>query len=169
MKTDLLYMFVACAVLLLLSALLNVLLLLGSSNPQKGVVSDTLRITVVDTITYRLPIAVDSVVLRYETTILPPREDTPGQKRLTDSITVEVPITQKRYSDSTYTAWVSGYHPMLDSIRVYPRREIITVTNTIPRKTKRWGLGVNAGYGFSPARGLQPYIGIGVQYNLLSF
>lgn len=164
MKTNLLYMFVACAVLLLLSALLNVLLL--RSKPQKGVVSDTLRITVVDTITYRLPIAVDSVVLRYETAILPPREDTPGQKRLTDSITVEVPITQKRYSDSTYTAWVSGYHPMLDSIRVYPRREIITVTNS---KTKRWGLGVNAGYGFSPARGLQPYIGIGVQYNLLSF
>nr|DAI42996.1 MAG TPA: hypothetical protein [Caudoviricetes sp.] len=168
MKTNLLYMFVACAVLLLLSALLNVLLLLGSSKRQKGVVSDTLRITVVDTITYRLPIAVDSVVLRYETAILPHREDTPGQKRRTDSITVEVPITQKRYSDSTYTVWVSGYHPMLDSIRVYPRREIITVTNTIPR-TKRWGLGVNAGYGFSPAHGLQPYIGIGVQYNLLSF
>lgn len=95
MKTNLLYMFVACAVLLLLSALLNVLLLLGSSKRQKGVASDTLRITVVDTITYRLPIAVDSVVLRYETATLPQREDTPWQKRLTDSIAVEVPITQK--------------------------------------------------------------------------
>lgn len=169
MKTNLLYMFVACAVLLLLSALLNVLLLLGSSKCQKGVVSDTLRITVVDTITYRLPIAVDSVVLRYETAILPSCENMPEQKRLTDSIAVEVPITQKRYSDSTYTAWVSGYHPMLDSIRIYPRREIITVTNTMPRKAKRWGLGINAGYGFTPTHGLQPYIGIGVQYNLLSF
>ena len=35
-------------------------------------------------------------------------------------------------------------------------------------KQKRFGLGVNAGYGISKS-GLSPYIGLGINYNLLSF
>lgn len=35
-------------------------------------------------------------------------------------------------------------------------------------KQKKWGLGINAGYGANK-NGLSPYIGLGVNYNLLSF
>ena len=80
-----------------------------------------------------------------------------------------IPITQKQYSDSTYTAWVSGYMPSLDSISIYPRREITTITNTIRKKPKRWGIGVNAGYGITPKEGMQPYFGVDINYNLFTF
>lgn len=35
-------------------------------------------------------------------------------------------------------------------------------------KQKRWGLGINAGYGVSKS-GLSPYIGLGINYNLINF
>lgn len=154
-------------------------------------VSDTTRVMIVDTVPYYKPVAKDSVVVRYERVKLP----TVGDKtyyasvslsklvdtifaekyahksagNIPDSISVELPITQKRYADSTYTAWVSGYNPTLDSIRIYPRHEVITITNTIRQKPKRWGVGLNVGYGITPKNGLQPYIGVGVSYNLFTF
>lgn len=142
--------------------------------------TDTTKVTVIDTIPYYKPEAKDSVVVRYERVKLPTSDDKPyyaslsltkpvdSVGRVTDSVTVELPITQKWYGDSTYTAWVSGYNPTLDSIYVYPRHETVTITNTLRQKPRRWGLGVSAGYGVT-AHGAQPYIGIGVQYNIVSF
>lgn len=85
----------------------------------------------------------------------------------TDSITLQLPITQNVYADSTYTAYVSGVSPRLDSIFVYPRREI--VTKTIKKPPNRWHIGVTAGYGFTPKNGPQPFVGVGVTYSLFSF
>lgn len=76
---------------------------------------------------------------------------------------------QACYEDSLYRAWVSGYRPRLDSIEVYPRTVFRTVTNdiyhTIVPKKKRWGLGVQAGYGYPGGI----YIGIGCSYNLFQW
>lgn len=76
---------------------------------------------------------------------------------------------QACYEDSLYRAWVSGYRPRLDSIEVYPRTVFRTVTNdiyhTIVPKKKRWGLGVQAGYGYPSGI----YIGIGCSYNLFQW
>ena len=86
-----------------------------------------------------------------------------------DSVFVEIPITQRVYADTTYTAWVSGFRPCLDSIEVYPRTRYITTTiETTQWKTKRWGLGISAGASYTP-KGVQPYIGVGVQYNILQW
>lgn len=79
----------------------------------------------------------------------------------TDSIEVALPIEQKVYKDTMYTAWVSGYDARLDSIKVYKNTRIV---NTIVREDKRWSVGVQAGIGLTP-KGIQPYIGVGVQYN----
>ena len=46
---------------------------------------------------------------------IPYPEYLPGDT-IHDSIDVPVPIVQKRYEDSLYTAWVSGFEPALDSI-----------------------------------------------------
>lgn len=73
------------------------------------------------------------------------------------------------YEDSLYRAVVSGYvDPRLDSVTVYPRTVYQTVTNDIyhpvpikPKK-KRWGLGLQAGYGYPGGW----YGGVGVSYNI---
>lgn len=143
-----------------------------------GMVPDTARFTIIDTVVYYVPIPVDSVVVRYTTAYLPVAKDgneyeknipTNGNidtENISDSVNVVIPITQKMYEDSTYKAWISGYHTALDSIYVFPRNEVITITNT-PKK-KRWSIGAHAGYGITP-HGAVPYIGIGISCNLFSF
>ena len=42
---------------------------------------------------------------------------------LHDTVLVHLPIEQRQYSDPRYTAWVSGYRPQLDSIRIYQQTE----------------------------------------------
>lgn len=149
------------------------------TNPVRDTVRDTVRAVSVDTVRYVLPVARDSVVLRYIKVRVPRADsvnDTLGDRyknsggtyKNRDSAEVEIPITQKKYSDTTYTAWVSGFRPALDSIHVYPRREVVTVTQTLRGKPKRWGVGVHTGYGVTP-HGLQPYIGVGVNYSILDF
>lgn len=87
----------------------------------------------------------------------------------TDTLWAELPREQKVYQDSTYLAYVSGYQPQLDSIDVFRKTTTITVTNTIKEYTNpRWSIGVQAGYGASKD-GLSPYVGVGIQYNLVSF
>lgn len=140
---------------------------------------DTVRAVYVDTVRYVQPVVRDSVVLRYIKVRVPRAEggkdtlgggykNSGGTYKNTDSAEVVMPITQKRYSDTTYTAWVSGFRPALDSIHVHARREMVTVTQTLRGKPKRWGVGIHAGYGMTP-RGLQPYIGVGVNCNILAF
>lgn len=75
---------------------------------------------------------------------------------------------QAYYEDSLYRAWVSGYRPRLDSLQVFPRTVYQTVTNdiyhpvAIKPKKKRWGLGLQAGYGYPGGF----YVGAGVSCNL---
>lgn len=73
---------------------------------------------------------------------------------------------QAYYEDSLYRAWVSGYHPRLDSLQIFPRTVCQNVTNdiyhTVTSKKKRWGLGLQAGYSYPGGW----YVGAGVSYNL---
>lgn len=80
---------------------------------------------------------------------------------------VEVPIEQKVYEDSTYKAWVSGYLPSLDSINVYQRTEVITVTKF--QKQKRWSLGIGLGATLGADGKVRPGITLGVHRSLFEF
>ncbi|MEG0560733.1 MAG: hypothetical protein RR513_09510 [Muribaculaceae bacterium] len=85
--------------------------------------------------------------------------------------TLYIPITQRIYQDSSYTAYVSGYRAVLDSITLFNRTiyKDVTTTITIPEvRPKRWGIGLSAGYCATP-KGLQPYLGVGVNYNVIIF
>ena len=152
--------------------------------------AEVLRDTVIDTIPYYKPVPKDSLVVRYELAKLPidkgnkpyyaslslskAMDDTilaenyahKSVENIPDSVQVKISITQKRYGDSTYTAWVSGYDVHLDSIYVYPKHEYIM--RKIKQPPKKWHIGVTAGYGFGK-QGMQPYIGIGLTYSLISF
>jgi hypothetical protein len=76
---------------------------------------------------------------------------------------------QAYYEDSLYRVWVSGYRPRLDSLMVFPRTVYQTVTNdiyhTIVPKKKRWGLGLQFGYGYPSGI----YVGVGISYNLFQW
>lgn len=84
-----------------------------------------------------------------------------------DSIEIPVPIMQKRYDDSLYTAWISGYEPNLDSISLRLPEVQTTVTNTIvkPSPLITFGIQAGAGYGLINRRP-DIYIGVGGQLNL---
>lgn len=134
----------------------------------------------IDTIAYRRPVPVDSLVVRYVTEKLPLADNlnepidtvsvdtlvTVGRGETKDSIEVVLPITQKVYEDSTYRAYVSGYHPALDSINIFRRNEVVYIRS--PTKPKRWSIGIQVGYGITPRRA-EPYIGIGISYDLFTF
>lgn len=84
-----------------------------------------------------------------------------------DSVDVPIPIIQKRYDDSLYTAWVSGFEPNLDSIRLYLPTITETITNTIVKPTPRLSVGVQTGAGVGVvSRQPDVYIGIGAQWRL---
>ena len=82
----------------------------------------------------------------------------------TGAAIVEIPITQKEYSDdSTYRAWVSGYKPNLDSIHV--RNKSVYIENTIiKKKNDRFIIGPHVGYGVN---GFD--FGIGITYKVFGF
>lgn len=78
--------------------------------------------------------------------------------------TVDIPITQKVYEDSAYTAWVSGYRATLDSIRIRERTVIVAGE---PQHTgrQRISIGLTGGYGLVGLHGqygLGPFVGVGV-------
>lgn len=66
-----------------------------------------------------------------------------------DTLYISLPIEQRTYADSTYTAWISGYRHKLDSILIYPQTTTITNTMTITHSSRqpRFSIGLQAGYG----------------------
>jgi hypothetical protein len=80
---------------------------------------------------------------------------------------IYLPREKLVYKDSTYRAVVSGVQPSLDSITVYKSTVYKTITNTVIKRNK-FGLGVQAGYGVTGSK-LEPYIGIGISYNFITW
>ena len=84
-------------------------------------------------------------------------------------IYLPVPISSYLFTDdSTYLIDMEGYNVKARSNEVYPRTITQTVIERIevPGTPKRWGIGISAGGALTP-HGVQPYIGVGVQYNLI--
>lgn len=110
------------------------------------------------------PIVRESTIVKYEVVRLPIANDTICvSDTIKDSIFVQVPIEQKVYSDSNYTAWVSGYRPRLDSISITHQEVSFHKLVNNSKGSKRLFIGIQVGYGITP-RGMQPYLGIGVSY-----
>jgi hypothetical protein len=102
-----------------------------------------------------------------------PGSDLPGHCPLTspaapDSIEIPIPIEQKRYEDSLYTAWVSGFRPALDSIRLHQPEIVTTITETIVKKAPRLSIGLSVGPGVSIDNNhhIGIYVGFTAQYRL---
>lgn len=120
-------------------------------------------VTLHDTVPDVAPVPKDSVRIKWLTKWLPAKHDTITQwKTLTkhDSVAVQVPITSKHYGNDTYDAWVSGFDPKLDSIKVYQKTQIITETITKVKSPNKWELDVVAGIDYNvTSQRYTPYAG----------
>lgn len=169
--------------LIVLSVALNVWLLTrGEVEPSVVVEHDTLWR---DTTIYK-PVASDSVKTGEIVYIKVPIADVGGcqgtgtgcqgtgtwqdsaKVQSPDSLEVPIPIEQKRYEDSLYTAWVSGFRPALDSIALHQPEIVTTITKTIVQKAPRLSLGLSVGPGISIDKDhhLGIYVGFTANYRL---
>lgn len=151
-------------VLLCISVVLNIVQYLERSRIISEKVCDTTKVTIVDSVKKSFPVPVDSFVVRYIAKSLPIARDSATKQLRSDSVKVQIPISQKVYEDTLYRAYVSGYEPNLDSITIKQRTTYIT--HTIRDKESRFRIGLQAGYGLTP-KGMQPYVGVGLSYRLV--
>lgn len=128
----------------------------------KNAPADTITVIRHDTIKVNSPVPVYKYIKYNDTVTIC------HQLRDTVKELIFLPREYMVYKDSTYRAVVSGVDPRLDSIEIYRP----TITNTITKyvevkKKTRWGIGPQAGATYDGK--IKPYIGIGIQYNLITF
>lgn len=121
---------------------------------------DTIRINKPSPIIIR---NIDTIIVQVKDTI-----------RLKDTLYLTLPREQKIYQGENYQAWISGYRPELDSMHIFRNTQQIITSTTIQnkQKTRRWGIGIQAGYGLTMHQNIitpTPYIGVGLSYNLIAF
>ena len=156
----------ASKICLLLAALL-LAYCAGRNTAQQRAISSAIQqadtLVIHDTITREMPVYITNTRVRTE--YVPVRDTL----RLHDTLFVPVTIEKRVYEDSLYRAEISGYKPSLDQIEIFQQTR--TIVERVPvQERKRWGLGIQAGYGVGIHSGAvytTPYIGVGVSYNLL--
>lgn len=114
-------------------------------------------VTIVDTVRDTILNPYQVEVIRFDTLWFPLLVDD-GE---VDSVPFSIPIESKEYRTEQYRAIISGYRPSLDFMETYNITQNITTTP----KMKRWGLGLQAGYGYPSGI----YAGVGVSYNLFQW
>ena len=121
---------------------------------------------------------VDTLVIRDTIVAYKPKYIT---RRVVDSVLVPVPEYIERndtiyavlereqvvWEDSLARIYASGINPEVDSVFHYRTEKVIN--HIIPVKANpRWGVGLQGGVGVGKG-GLTPYVGVGVQYNILTW
>ena len=144
-------------------ALLSTMLTRSCQQPQIPPQPQIIRDTVID-------VQIDT---QYFPKPVPYRVEVRDTIELTDTIYIggqtffqEV----KEYKDSTYYAKISGINAYLEEIKVFPRTitQYITNTEKVYIQPRKWGIGIQVGYG-AGKNGIQPYVGVGIQYDFLRF
>lgn len=94
-------------------------------------------------------------------------EQETGKIARKDTVWAVVPRTQKRYVDSTYMAWISGYEPRLDSIEVYRKTVVVTKRVEGRGKSKRFSVGLTGGFGYGVfTRKPDVWVGMGCTWRI---
>lgn len=127
---------------------------------------------------YNVSTVIDTIIERETITAIPDtvyRTVALGEKTVkviihdtlckTDTVDVALPFVQREYRDSNYNAWVSGYEPTLDSIKVFPRTVTVHERVTVKEKARRWG--VFGGIGIGVSDRITPCVGVGIGYRIL--
>lgn len=123
---------------------------------------DTVRLR--DTVVIDRPVAADRVAAGH---MLAKAEvvATDTSTATPDSVEVRLPVERVRYAGDRYEAWVSGYRPSLDSLRIYGEDRVISSVIARGRHARRrWGFGAAAGVAVTP-KGIGPGIVVGLTYS----
>ena len=84
-----------------------------------------------------------------------------------DTIVAVLEREQVMWEDSLARIYASGINPQVDSVMHYRTEKVIN--HIIPVKVNpKWGIGIQGGVGVGKG-GLTPYVGVGVQYNILTW
>lgn len=130
------------------------------------IVSDTVVLERWDTVEISVPTEIVRHVVKYDTISIAEMVVVPDS----GGSAVVLPIEQSVYSDSTektaYTAYVSGYNAVLDSISIDCRNTETIITNIVEKQPRRIGAGIQVGVGVSAKGVAVPYLGIGLQYRI---
>lgn len=158
--------FIVGAVLGLLSGFF-----IGKAIYDRPVIESVTRDTVtrIDTVYqyHPMPVEVERIRTEYKWLTKVTTDTVTDYTVLHDSVLVEVPIESKHYNAPEYDAWVSGYQPSLDSIRVYQKENYITERVTVSKPPNRFTIGLQGGYGYGfKSKQLEPYVGIGIGIRL---
>ena len=118
-------------------------------------IRDTFKVTEPKYITRRV---VDSIPYPVTDTI-----------RMRDTLYVLLERQQVTWEDSLARVYASGVNPHVDSVIHFSQDLIITKEIPVIQVNKtRWGIGVQAGV-TADKKGVMPYVGVGVSYNILSW
>lgn len=143
----------------------------------KNAPADTVFIDKIDTLLYDNPQLIERYESEKEKVVIEVRR---LKKQLAEALnmpvdTLEIHDTTTQlvylpreymvYKDTSYRAVVSGVEPRLDSLQIYQKTIKETITKTVKEPT-RWGLGLQVGAGWNGKK-VQPYVGVGVQYNII--
>lgn len=170
-------------VLLIISMAVNLWLLKKSNKPAEVKVEHHVEwITIRDTTpimteshhtgeTITMTAAVHHHAMSHEPDVMPDKataDTLPTVSIIGDSATVTMPVEQRVYEDSLYTAYVSGYRPRLDSIWLRLPNTYTTVTKTVRKPSRRLFVGptLGAGYGIANRRA-DVFVGVSVTWNIL--
>lgn len=128
--------------------------LFGKTCKKKEIIHDI----EIDTIIQPIPVP-QYIVDVGEVEIPFPMDAIVKKDTIKDTVYINIPIQRKTYQTDDYRAVISGYRPNLDTMTIYHKREIIY------EKSRRWGLGITAGYGLSKD-GFSPCLSMGVFYRI---
>lgn len=99
--------------------------------PVTPVQTDTVIVVRRDTVTVFQPVPVSQTIVRRDTVFF----------WISDTVRVPVPvdITERTYKGDDYQAVVSGYHPKLETITVFPKTVTVYTTQTVEKPVPyRW-------------------------------
>lgn len=156
---------IGCVLCLAVIGLIAIGFFIGKRVYDRPMDTDIQRDTIIvtDTIPQYFPQPVEVVKTKVDYKYLTKVETNTDTLLMRDSVLVEVPIESKHYHANEYDAWVSGYEPSLDSIKVYQRTEYITERVTVSKPPNRFTIGLQGGYGYGfKSKQLEPYVGIGI-------
>lgn len=140
----------------ILVVLLSVALFFSWFHPKEKQDTDFVHdtVTLIDTVRDTVPKPVLVRFDHWDTLYFPLLVDSD----LVDTIPFTIPIEKKEYRTENYHVIISGYKPELELMEIYRKTQTITLKST----SKRWGLGLQAGYGIPDGW----YVGIGISYNI---
>ena len=159
----------------MVAILICVVVTRGHLYDKPSIQRDTVTMYYPDTSTFKKPAVAEKRQLKEKVKLVIPTAFLDSLKLLKDSLKnrperfIDLPREQLMYKDTSYQAWISGVQPRLDSLKVFRKTVVKTITNTITIKDtpKRWGIGIQAGYGINSNKQLAPYIGVGISYQLV--